>query len=110
MPVYVAERKLRGLTVEVLDTAQKSLIETSARFIDNGKPVRYIRTLYMPGESRCMCLFEAANLQIVKEVTDTAGISYDRVQEAVDLTPDASAGTAALSTQRDGVINHEETY
>jgi hypothetical protein len=34
-----------------------------------------------------MCLFEASNAQLVKEVNDTAKIPYTRVVEAEGLTP-----------------------
>ena len=52
-----------------------------------GKRVRYIRSTFVPGESRCMCLFEADNPALVKELNDTAKIPYSRVVEALDLTP-----------------------
>jgi hypothetical protein len=34
-----------------------------------------------------MCLFEADNADLVKEVNDTAKIPYKRVVEAMDLSP-----------------------
>jgi hypothetical protein len=34
-----------------------------------------------------MCLFEAANADVVKQVNDEAGIPYTRVVKAMDLTP-----------------------
>ena len=87
MAVYMVERDLPGITMEHLGGAQKAAIETSQRFTADGKPVRYIRSMYVPGEARCMCLFEADNPQTVKDVNDTAQIPYTRVVEAMDLTP-----------------------
>jgi hypothetical protein len=52
-----------------------------------GKAVRYIRTTFVPGEAHCMCLFDAANPELVKEVNDAAQIPYTKVIEALDLTP-----------------------
>ncbi len=43
--------------------------------------------MFVPGEARCMCLLEAENPQLVKEVNDAAKIPYTRVIEAEDLTP-----------------------
>jgi hypothetical protein len=37
-----------------------------------------------------MCLFEAANPQLVKEVNEAAAIPLSRISEALDLTPAAS--------------------
>ena len=73
-----------------LDSLSKladQLNETSDKFTADGKAVRYIRTTFVPGEAHCMCLFEAANPELVKEVNDAAQIPYTRVIEALDLTP-----------------------
>lgn len=87
MPVYMVERNLAGITMEQLAAAQKAAIETGKQLTAKGKPVRYIRSTFVPGEARCMCLFEAPNPQLVKELNDTAKIPYTRVVEAFDLTP-----------------------
>ena len=87
MPVYMVERDLPGIEMDQLAAAQKAAIATSEKFTEDGKPVRYIRTTFVLGEAHCMCLFEAANPELVKEVNDTAKIPYTRVIEALDLTP-----------------------
>ena len=87
MPVYMVERYLPGIQMDQLAAAQKAAIETSQQFTSEGKDVRYIRTTFVPGEAHCMCLFEAANPDLVKEVNDKAQIPYTRVVEALDLTP-----------------------
>ena len=87
MAVYMVERALPGITLEQLGGAQKAAIETSQRFTMAGQPVRYIRSTYVPGEARCLCLFEAENAQRVRDVNEAAQIPYTRVVEALDLTP-----------------------
>jgi len=87
MPVYMVERSLPGIQMDQLAAAQKAAIETSNKFTAEGKAVRYIRTTFVPGEAHCMCLFEASNPEIVKEVNETAKIPFTRVVEALDLTP-----------------------
>jgi len=76
MPVYMAERDLPGIEMEQLAAAQKAAIETSNQFTADGKPVRYIRTTFVPGEAHCMCLFEAGNPEVVEEVNRTANIPF----------------------------------
>ena len=73
--------------MEQLGAAQKAAIETSQQFTSEGKPVRYIRSTFIPDESNCMCLFEAPSAELVKEVNDTAQIPYTNIVEAMDLTP-----------------------
>jgi hypothetical protein len=87
MSVYLVERHLPGITMDQLAAAQKAAIETGRRLSDAGKPVRYIRSTFVPSEARCMCLFEASNPQVVKQLNDEAKIPYTRVIEAADLTP-----------------------
>ncbi len=87
MSVFMVDRDLPGITLEQLADAQKAAIETSRRFTEEGRPVRYIRTMYVPGEAHCMCLFEAGDACDVQDVNDEAGIPYTRVVEAMDLTP-----------------------
>lgn len=87
MPVYMADRDLPGITLEQLADAQRRAIETSQKFTQEGKPVRYIRSTFVPGESHVMCLFEAPSPRLVEDVNRTAGIPFVRVVEALDLTP-----------------------
>ena len=87
MAVYMVDRELPGITLEQLGQAQKAAIETSQSFTSQGKQVRYIRSTYLPGESRVMCLFEAQDAKLVAEVNEAAGIPFTRVVEAMDLTP-----------------------
>ena len=87
MPVYMAERDLKGITMEQLAAAQKSAIETGKQLTAAGKSVRYIRSTFVPGEAHCMCLFEAPSADRVREVNDAAKLPFTRIVEALDLTP-----------------------
>ena len=87
MAVYMVERDLPGITLEQLGGAQKTAIETSQVCTSKGKQVRYIRSTYVPGDSKVMCLFEASGQQLVEEVNQAANIPFTRVVEAMDLTP-----------------------
>ena len=87
MAVYLVDRSLPGITMAQLAAAQKAAIETAKQFTAEGKPVRYIRSTFVPSESHCMCLFEAGRPEAVKQVNDQAKIPYTRVVEAADLTP-----------------------
>ncbi|MFN2531224.1 MAG: nickel-binding protein [Pyrinomonadaceae bacterium] len=87
MAVYMVDRDLPGIEMEQLAAAQRAAIATSNEFTAEGKPVRYIRTTFVPGESHCMCLFESDNAEYVREVNETAKIPFTRIIEALDLTP-----------------------
>lgn len=87
MSVYMVDRELPGIEMEQLAAAQKAAIETSDKFTAEGKPVRYIRSTFVPGEAHCMCLFEASSADHVREVNEAANIPFTRIVEAMDLTP-----------------------
>ena len=87
MPVYMVDRDLPGIKIEQLAAAQKAAIDLGKKMTAQGKKVRYIRTTFVPGEAHCMCLFEAANADVVKELNETAKIPFKRIVEAMDLTP-----------------------
>jgi hypothetical protein len=89
MAVYMVERDLPGVTMDQLAAAQKAAIDIGKQFTGEGKNVRYIRTTFVPGEAHCMCLFEADNADLVREVNETAQIPFTRIVEALDLTPKA---------------------
>jgi muconolactone delta-isomerase len=87
LPVYLVERDLPGVTMEQLAAAQKRAIQTGKELTAEGRQVRYIRSMFVPGECRCMCLFEAPNPENVKEANQRAQIPFTRIVEASDLTP-----------------------
>ena len=87
MAIYMVERTLPGITPEELGMAQRAAIDASERLTVPGREVRYIRSTFVPGEDRCLCLFEAANRQLVKEANEEAHLPFTRIVEALDLTP-----------------------
>lgn len=87
MAVYMVERNLPGVTLDDLASAQKAAIETAERFSKEGRSIRYIRSVFVPGESRCLCLFDGPDAAAVKEVNQAAGIPFTRIVEALDLRP-----------------------
>ncbi len=87
MPVYMVDRDLPGMTMEQLGAAQQAAIATTERFTAEGRDVRYLRSVFVPSEAHCMCLFEAPDSETVRAVNETAAIPFTRVTEAMDLTP-----------------------
>lgn len=89
MPVFMVERDLPGITMEELASAQKRAIQVGKQLTAEGREVRYIRSMFVPGESWCMCLFEAPTPENVREANERAQIPFTRIVPAEDLTPTA---------------------
>lgn len=87
MPVYMVERNLPGVKMDQLAEAQKRAIQVGKELTAEGKKVKYIRSMFVPGESRCMCLFEASDPDLVREANERAQIPFTRIVPAEDLTP-----------------------
>jgi len=90
MAVYLVERNLPGISMEDLAAAQKRAIQVGKELTAEGREVRYIRSTFVPGENRCMCLFEAPNPEHVREANERAQIPFTRIVAAADLTPNRS--------------------
>ena len=89
MTLYLVDRDTPGVTMDQLVAAQRSMIAVSQRFTARGEYVRYIRSTYLPDESRCMCWFEAPSAEAVAEVHEVAKVPFDRIIEAIEFTPEA---------------------
>ena len=87
MGVYMVERSLKGISMEDFGGAQKAAIGKAAEMTSAGTDIKYIRSTFAPADGRCMCLFEAGSQADVQRLNDDAGIPYDRIVEALDLTP-----------------------
>lgn len=87
MPTFLVERDLPGISMEDLAAAQKRAIQMGKEVTAEGRPVRYIRSTFIPGEDTCMCLFEAPNEEYVREVNDRGRIPFTRIVVAEDLIP-----------------------
>jgi hypothetical protein len=85
MPVYLVERILPGASMDAVQAIRRAAEDACRAFAAEGKPVHYLRSTFTPGDSRCRCLFEAANAELVEELNQAAQIPYSRVIIAVDV-------------------------
>jgi hypothetical protein len=89
MPVYAVERLLPGATLEAVEAMGCAANEAARAFGAQGRPVRYLRSTFIPGESRCQSFFEAPNADLVQELNDTTQLPYSRIVLAVEFPRDA---------------------
>ena len=85
MGQYIVERHLPGITPEQLAAAAGSAKQTAAAMTEEGTPVRYLRSTFVPAEEKCVCLFEGPSADAVKAVNERAQLPYERVVEAAHL-------------------------
>ena len=85
MPKYMVERHLPGITGDELAAAAARAKSTTAEMTEQGTPVRYLRSTFVPGEEKCYCLFDGPSAQAVEEANKLADIPYERVSEALHI-------------------------
>jgi Protein of unknown function (DUF4242) len=86
VPRYMVERHLPGITNEQLMAAAGSAKSTTAEMTDEGTPVRYLRSTFVPREEKCFCLFEGESEDAVREANERAQIPFERIHEAEFVT------------------------
>ena len=82
MGKYLVERYLPGITAEQLMAAAGQAKSTTAQMMQEGTPVRYLRSTFIPGEEKCFCLFEGPTADAVRTANERASLPYERIVEA----------------------------
>ncbi len=88
MPKYMVERHLPGITSDQLSAAATRAKSVTAQMSDEGTPVRYLRSTFVPGEEKCYCLFDGPSADAVEQANKRAEIPYERVVEAMHIASD----------------------
>ena len=89
--IYMVERKLPNYTQQQLAAAQKAALAASEIFTRAGRPIRYIRSTFVPADAHCMCLFEASDPTDIIALNRVAEIPFTRIIEVQEMTPVLSA-------------------
>ena len=86
MPQYVVERHLPNFTGEQVAAAAKRAKESTAEMTREGTPVRYLRSIFIPGEDKCYCLFEGESADVVRQANQRAELPVQSISEALSIT------------------------
>lgn len=82
--MFLAELYLPSTDVQGHRTASRKAERAAAELARGGADIRYVRSVFVPGDEMCLLLFEADSEQTVALVGATAGLSFDRVVAAAD--------------------------
>ena len=87
MQVFMVERDLSGTSISDLNKVKAAAIRQAEKMYDAGDRVRYIRSTYVPEDGRCLCLFEAKNIDVVTQLNRDALLPFERILVAMDILP-----------------------
>ena len=89
--LYLVEHDLRGMSSWQVASVQRALSEAVLRENRRGGRIRYVQCIYSPEEHRCLCLFEAADPDLVRRVNDTAQFPLAHVMAVVSSVLDEAS-------------------
>ncbi len=81
--VYLVERYLPGVEGGLLARLGSQLTEVTETMRTEGRRVEWIHSVGLPDDEACLCLFRAANPELVAEANHRAGLDYERISQAV---------------------------
>ena len=82
---FLVDWVLPSMSMSDLRAAQRALEEASRRMASEGATVRCLRSTYLPGQQRWLCLFAADSAETVRKTHEMAQIPVRHIEEAVDL-------------------------
>ncbi len=84
MTSFLVESYLPRTRAGELSAAAGRMRQAADELATATDPVRYVRSTFVPEDEICVRVFEAASIEAVKKVLGRAGLSYDRIVEAVE--------------------------
>ena len=85
LTMFVADRMLPGMSKDLLAEVQRLLHQATGRVSSTGRMVRYLQCLYFPDDDRCICVFEADDLETVRRVNEIAQVPFHRISSAIEF-------------------------
>jgi hypothetical protein len=97
--LFMVEHDLRDLSSPQQSNAHRSLGDAVRRAVRRGSRIRYVQRILVPEESRCLCLFEAAGPDLVRNVNDIAQFPLARVLAVTSYPP---PGNGRMADREEG--------
>jgi hypothetical protein len=68
---------------------------------DEGIPVRFVRSIFVPEDETCFCLYEAASVDAIREAARRAALPIKGVLETVDTSKVDEMNAAAAGREEE---------
>jgi hypothetical protein len=83
---FLVECYWPGVTEEAYLQVASRVLEAAGRSSESGAPVRFLDSLFMPGDEAVFLRFESESRTAVEQMCERAGVRCDRVVEYVGGT------------------------
>lgn len=92
MRAYLLELYVPRSDADAVEDGAERARRAAEELTAEGTPVRYIRSVFVPEDETCFCLYEAAAIEDVRAAAERAGLPDGRIAEAV-TAPTAPTAT-----------------
>jgi hypothetical protein len=92
VPAFLAELYLSRTGAGDAQTWAARARTAAAELSEDGREVRYLRTTFLPGDETCFIVFEADTAETVAETGRRAGLTFERIVDAVETESSAATG------------------
>jgi hypothetical protein len=90
MAEYLVELYVAQGDQDVAQRHAESAEQAGAELTREGRPVRCLRSIFVPEDETCFFLCEAESIDAVRELAQRAGLQFERV---VEVAPDSTHST-----------------
>jgi hypothetical protein len=91
MPEFLVELYVSRTDVAGVERGAQRARLAAEQVTRAGTPVRYLRSMFVPGDETCLLLYEAVSADAVRTAARRAALPFDRVAEVVaESSPRAS--------------------
>jgi hypothetical protein len=85
VPLFVADWTIGVMTAERLVEFRRLLQVAADRVSSQGTVVRFMRCTHVPEQTRCICLFEADDIEAVRSVNQIAQAPFAQIGLAIEF-------------------------
>ncbi|MGL4238811.1 nickel-binding protein [Tabrizicola sp.] len=88
MKTFLIERDVEGISLADLHGLIAANRRHAALMCDNGDLVHYMGSTFLPGDGRCLCLFQAKDEAVLSSLNAAARLPVERIVSAIALAVD----------------------
>ncbi len=98
---YVVEVYLPSRAAPQLERLAARAQAAAEELNGEGEAVRYVRSVFVPGEETCFHIYEAASPELVEAAATRAGVRVERLVAAVEIDGDSERTPPRAQTSKE---------
>lgn len=102
MPEFLIELYVARTDARAVEAAGEQARLAAEALTAEGRPVRYLQSLFVPAEETCFHLYESGSLEDVRAAVARAGLPHQRIVEALTSTHATDKLTVHTDQRRRG--------